>query len=199
MNKERFIKITAVLCLLGCVSVILADIIGIAVHDPHNPIRDTISQLAIGKYGWIQDWGINLFAIGYFALAVGLYLWKNSGTQWLIALFLIILLGIDFIIIAEHNQYAGDQEHTLHRKLVYVMAALYPAMILLSRKGLKELDPFFNKFCIWVAVLWILMAVPFPYIPDQYDGGYERIACILLVLWPAVVSLKLFRRVGESD
>lgn len=46
-------------------SVAAADIVGILVVEDHNPIRETISQLAEGKYAYIQDIGITLFGLGY--------------------------------------------------------------------------------------------------------------------------------------
>ena len=42
---------------------IITDVIGIMLVDDHNPISDTISALAIEKYAWVQDIGLELYAV----------------------------------------------------------------------------------------------------------------------------------------
>ena len=191
MNKKFIYKTCGVIGILGCVAVLAADLIGIALHEAHNPISNTISMLAIGKYGWIQDWGIDILAVGFFALAIGLYTWKSSGIKWIIALIILVLIGIDLIMIAEHNQYAGRPGHKIHRKLVYALAVLFPAVVLLTSFDLKMLKPYLKKFSFWIAGLWLVLAPLFPLIPDYIDGAYERLVSSLIVIWLGTVSYNL--------
>lgn len=193
MNKQILYKITGIVGLLGCFAVLLTDIIGIIVNEKHNPIDDTISMLAIGPNGWIQDLGIDFFAAGFIALAIGLYAWKKDGTRWLIGLGILVLIGADLFMIAEHNQYAGDKEDTLHRKLVWIMAGLFLFINMLLYPGLQQLKPYLKKLCYWVGGLWLVFAFVFPLIPDSIEGAYERIVCVLLVVWPAAVSYELYQ------
>ncbi|SKB49534.1 Protein of unknown function [Salegentibacter holothuriorum] len=191
MSKEIIYKTCGVIGVLGCVAVLAADLIGIALHEAHNPISNTISMLAIGKYGWIQDWGIDILAVGFFALAIGLYTWKNSGTKWIIGLVILVLIGVDLIMIAEHNQYAGRPGHKIHRKLVYALAVLFPAVVLLTSFDLKMLKPYLKKFSFWIAGLWLVLAPLLPLMPDSLDGAYERLVCTLIVIWLGTVSYNL--------
>lgn len=179
--------------ILGCFAVLTGDIVGIAVHEAHNPISNTISMLAIGKYGWIQDVGLDIFALGFLAIAVGLFFWKNRGTKWLISLLIIVLISIDLVLIAEHNQYAGRPGYTIHRKLVYILAVLFPALNFLICFDLKKLNNFLKKFSLYTGFIWLILAPFFPLIPDKWDGAYERFVCALLVIWPAVISYHLFK------
>ncbi len=133
MRKELIYKICGIIGILGCLGVIAGDIIGIMVHEAHNPISNTISMLAIGKYGWIQDLGLDILAVGFLALAAGLYAWKRSGTKWIISLIILVLIAVDIILIAEHNQYAGRPGNTIHRKLVYALALLFPALLITNK------------------------------------------------------------------
>jgi len=191
LSKKIIYKATGIIGILSCIAVLAADLIGIALHEAHDPISDTISMLAIGKYGWIQDLGIDILAVGFFALAVGLYTWKSSGTKWIIGLIILILIGVDFIMIAEHNQYAGRPGHKIHRKLVYALALLFPAVVLLTSFSLKMLKPYLKKFSFWVAGLWIVLAPLLPLIPDYIDGAYERLVTTLIVIWVSTVSYNL--------
>lgn len=198
MTTNTTYKITGSLGIFGCLAVILTDIIGILVHEAHDPISDTISMLAIGKYGWIQDLGIDLFALSFLALAIGLYSWKKKGTKWIISLIILVLLSAVFVLIAEHNQYAGGKEHTLHRKLVYIMAGLFLLLNLLIRKDLGQLKSYLNRLSLWIAGLWAVLAAAFPFIPDGIDGAYERLVCVLLVVWPLAVSKELLKASGKE-
>lgn len=186
-------KICGVIGLLGCFAVIAGDIIGIMVHEAHDPIGNTISMLAIGKYGWIQDLGLDFLALGFVAVAVGLFTWKRSGVKWIFGLVFLTLIAIDLIFIAEHNQYAIQSEETIHRKLVYALAALFPLSVFLTGFELKNLKPYLRKFSFWVAGIWLILAPFLPLIPDSLEGAYERLVCSLIVIWLGTVSFHLFK------
>lgn len=193
LSKDLFLKLTGATGIFGCFAVTAADIIGIALHEAHDPIADTISMLAIGKYGWIQDWGLDILAIGFLALAIGLYFLKNSGTRWIIGLILLVLIAADLILIAEHNQYAGEKGFTTHRLLVYILAVLFPALLLTLSSGLKKINAFLINFSRWIAGIWLVLAPLLPLIPNSFDGAYERLVCTLIVIWLATVSFELYR------
>ena len=199
MQKSIIYKICGAIGIFGCVAVIASDFIGIAVHEKHDPISNTISMLAIGKYGWIQDWGLDLLAIGFLALAIGLYTWKRTGVKWIISLFILVFISTDLILIAEHNQYAGRPGNTIHRKLVYILAGLFLILNFLISSDLKSLRPYLKKFSLWIGFLWLISAPLLPFIPDSWDGAYERLICTMLVVWPAVVSYHLFKISGSES
>lgn len=199
MQKSTILKICGVLGIFGSVVVVASDFIGIVVHENHDPISDTISMLAIGKYGWIQDWGLDILAMGYSALAVGLYIWKHKGAKWIISLILLVLISATLIMIAEHNQYASRPGYNIHRELVYVLAGLFFVSTVLISFDLKHLNPVLKKFSLWVAALWLVFGPLLFLIPDSFDGAYERLVSTLLVAWPMVTSYYLFKSAGSGD
>ena len=192
MNINHIYKITGATGILGCFAVIATDIIGIALHEAHDPIADTISMLAIGKYGWIQDLGLDILAVGFLALAIGLYYIKRSGTKWLISLGISLLIAAVLILIAEHNQYAGKTGFTLHRKLVYTLALLFPALLFTISSGLQNIKSFLKNFSRWVAGIWLVLAPLLPLMPNSLDGAYERLVSSLIVIWLGTVSYQLY-------
>lgn len=155
-------------------------------------------MLAIGKYGWIQDWGLDLMALGYLALAIGLFIWKPKGAKWITGLIILFLISVDILLIAEHNQYAGRPGYTIHRKLVYILATLFLVLTVVISFDLKSLNPFLKKFSLWIAGLWLIFAPLLILIPDSWDGAYERLVCTLLVIWPTVVSYQLYKVSGSG-
>ena len=195
--KKNIYKTTGVFGVLGCFGVVAGDIIGILVHEDHNPISNTISMLAIGKYGWIQDLGLDLLALGFLSLAAGLFSGKRSGIKWIAGIIVLVLIGVDLLLIAEHNQYAGRPGYTIHRKLVYALALLFPTSLFLLSSHLKILRADLKKFCFWTAGLWLAFAPLMPLIPTTVEGAYERAVSSLIVIWLFLVSCNLFL-LGEN-
>jgi Protein of unknown function (DUF998) len=193
LKKSLLYKICGAIGITGSITVVASNFIGIALHEKHDPISDTISMLAIGKYGWIQDWGLNILALGYMALAVGLFAWKNKGRKWISSLILLLLISADIILIAEHNQYAGRPGENIHLTLVYILAGLFLILTFLISFDLKSWHPNLKRFSLWIAFLWLIFAPLLPLIPDGWDGAYERLICTLLVAWPIVISYKLIK------
>lgn len=193
VKKELIYKISGITGILGCLGVVAGDIVGIMVHEAHNPIGNTISMLAIGKYGWIQDVGLDLLAFGFVGLAFGLFAWKSSGTKWFFGLLILVLLALDIILIAEHNQYAGRPGNTIHRKLVYALALLFPALLVLMSFDLKHLKPYLKNLSRWFAGIWLVLAPLMPLIPTTIEGAYERAVSSLIVIWLGLVSYHLYR------
>lgn len=199
MSINLTYKLTGALGIFGCIAVSAADIIGIALHEAHDPIADTISMLAIGKYGWIQDLGLDLLAVGFVALAIGLYYWKRMGTAWIIGLLIMVLIAADLILMAEHNQYAGRPGEKIHRKLVYGLAALFPTLLFLLSGSLGKLKSYLKNFSRGIAIAWLLTAPLMPLIPDSLDGAYERVVSSLIIVWLGTVSYHLFRLSRNID
>ena len=74
LSASRWLLICGAIGLFGCISVVVTDIIGTLVVDGYNPIKQTISALAITEKSWIQDMGLNLFAASFVACGIGLLL-----------------------------------------------------------------------------------------------------------------------------
>lgn len=198
MKKNLIYKVCGAIGVIGCISVVAADAIGIAVHEKHNPISNTISMLAIGKYGWIQDWGLNILALGYLAIMIGLFALKKNGSRWIISLIILALISVDIVLISEHNQYAGRPGENIHRTLVYILAGLFLVLNILVSYDIRVLHPYLKKFSRRIAFLWLILAPLLPLIPDSWDGAYERVVCILLVAWPFTVSYHLLKTSGTE-
>jgi len=193
--RRRTIVGCGVIALLGCILVTAANLIGILVVDAHNPISETISKLAIGDYAWIQDLGLDAFAIGLFALALGLYLRLSGGWRWQVGLGLVVLLGIDVLLIAEHNQYAGrpGRGAAIHIYCVYALYALFAASTFLLAKNLKKLGARWHSFSLVVSVGWLVLAPFFFVVPDSWDGAYERFLALFILVWVGGLAWKLSR------
>lgn len=185
-----------ILALIGCLGVVVGQVVGLIVVEQHNPISETISKLAIGPYAWIQDLGLDFFAGGAVACGVGLYAWNLGRTGWKVGSFSLIVLGAVVILIAEHNQYAGGDGRgaAIHRYLVYAFGVLFACATGLTAKGLERIHPRW-KWGNWAFTLvWVISAPIFYFVPTAWDGAYERMLGLIVLVWTLAIAGLLLRR-----
>lgn len=197
----RLLRICGLIGLLGCFGVIAANIVGILLVEQHNPISETISKLAIGKYAWIQDFGLDLFAAAIMATAVGLYALRLEQARWKIGTALLVLLSIDVVLIAEHNQYAGREGvgTAIHIQCVYALGLLFALSTLLLAFGLRNVSRTWYRFSLGISIAWTMLGPIFFWVPNSWDGAFERFVALIMVTWFAAVSWLLLQRSRRPD
>jgi hypothetical protein len=195
--RSKLLVVCALVSYLGCAAVVAADIIGIIVVEKHNPISETISTLAIGKQAWIQDVGIDAFAAAVFACGAGMLIWRAAGIRWMFCAILLIVLAGDLVLIAEHNQYAGQPtpEGAIHRQLTFVLYIIVSLTTLLLAFDLRR----FGRGWFWGSLsafaVWLILCPVFLYVvPTSWDGALERFLGLILVLWVAMISTALLQK-----
>ena len=195
-SPRKLWLICGIIGIFGCISVVVANIIGIIVVEKHNPISETISALAITKAAWIQDLGLDLYAAAMIACAIGLYAWNLEGLRWKIAAILLGLLGVDVILIAEHNQYAGRPGvgAAIHIYCVYALAVLFAAITLLLSFGLRRVGRNWYRYSMGTAIVWTVLAPIFFFVPTNIDGAYERFISLITISWVAAISWLLIKK-----
>lgn len=198
---ERAARILSLTCgvigLIGSFAAVLANLIGIWVVEQHDPISETISKLAIGEYAWIQDLGLDFYAAGVVACAVGLYAWNLSKVRWKLGALCFVALGVIVILIAEHNQYAGQPENNgqaIHIYLVYAFGILFALSTILFSFGLRRVSERWYRFSLGMGIAWLVLAPIFFYVPTAWDGAYERFLGLLVFGWTVAISWLLTAR-----
>lgn len=194
-STDKISLICGIIGLFGCLSAIVTDIIGIIVVEKHNPISETISALAITKYAWIQDLGLVLFAFGIVMCAIGLFRWRIKKTKWKIGSLLLLLLGIDIVLIALHNQYAGREGvgASIHLQCVIAMAVLFTLTCILLASGLRKAGRNWYRYSMATAIFWLVLSPIFFIVPTKIDGAYERFIALIMLAWVAAISWLLVK------
>lgn len=141
-------------------------------------------------YAWIQDLGLDLFAFGMVACAIALSKWRINKVKWKIGTLLLFLLGIDIILIAEHNKYAGREGigSAIHLQCVIVMAVLFTLTAILLASGLRKANRIWYRYSMGTAIFWMVLSPIFFIVPTQIDGAYERFIAMIMVSWVAAIS-----------
>ena len=193
----NFIPTPGAAGLFGCLAVCAGNLAGILIYEHHDWVSDTISDLAAGPYGWIQDSGMILFALGILGCAIGLRLWWRGPRVWRAAAAVLVVLAVDVVVIAAHNEY-GDRDsgkYVIHRYAVYLLALLFLAAAVLSGMALRRLgDRLWSRASLAIGLLWLVLAPIFLVVPTGWDGAYERFLGLLMIAWFSGASLLLLRR-----
>ncbi|MCB8838769.1 DUF998 domain-containing protein [Aurantimonas sp. VKM B-3413] len=181
---------------LGCVVVVLANVVGVIVQPKDGLVADTISDLAAGDYAIIMDVGLYAFAAGILAAAAGLRRLHWGNWSWTVGSWLLTLVAIMIVVIGAYGEY-GDNDVgglVIHLPLVLAMALTFTASALLTAAGFYRHRRRWFWFNIVCAVLWVAGAAAFWFSPTAIDGLVERLVGGVMVVWLFALSKLLIDR-----
>ena len=182
--------------LAGCAAALLGNVVGVIANQRDGFVGETISEVAAGRWAWIQDFGLYAFALGVAALALALWRWRLGGWPWRSGAALLGLLAVVVVVIAAHDEY-GDGDRggiVIHIYLVYLIGLLFPASVGLTAGGLSHVQVGWRRFCTILVLAWTAAAPIFFLVPASWDGMWERLLAAMMLLWVGLVSGLLIRR-----
>ncbi|PRY94566.1 uncharacterized protein DUF998 [Hasllibacter halocynthiae] len=161
---------------------ILCMAVGVIAGDMMVPgndwIADTISAMAAGNpLWWIVDGGIVLYGFAVLVMALGCASVHPGGRRFSVGCVGLALLGVTIFLIGFRNEYGdGDAERgeEFHTYFVYLIGALFAAVPWMLSGGLAAFSRPAARALRWGAAAWIVAAPWFFFMPDGYDGLYER-------------------------
>lgn len=197
VGGRPFDRFAAFVAILGAVAVIVANLVAAWLHPTTGLFADTISNLAAGRYHWILDAALVVFALGMVMVALAMWDMHLEGWRWRIGAALIGLSGFAIAVIALYNEY-GDNDTgglVIHLEVVVAMALAFAAGAILLSLGLTRIGSGWSAFSLWCGIGWLALGLAFFFLAsDAWDGLVERLAAGLMVLW----SLGMARLVGRE-
>ncbi len=198
LTQPWVLKMLGWFALACCVFVAATDLIlGFFLQKDYSPISDTISDLAAGgRYAIWQDFAMEAFAIAVVLTGIGLLLARRSGARWIAGAAAMILTGVLVFFIARWDEY-GDLDEggwVLHYRMVYLMAALVPASLLLLRRDIarrSDHDRAIRIVFVALPALWIFGAPIFYFMDTAFDGLVERALAAVMLVWIAICARSL--------
>lgn len=192
-QHKKYIRFLSVTGVLGCFSALISDIIGIIIVEKHNPLRDTISQLAHGKYAYIQDIGLSLFGVGVIATSIALFIFDYTKVRLKLGASFLILMAIGVISLAELNDLIGEPGTTIHLVAVgFIAICCFVSMILWMSK-FRQVSQKWYQWHVTIGTSIVILLAMFKFVPEAYEGAYERLLAIILVGWFLLCNYYLFK------
>ena len=186
----------ATLVLVGAAAVVLANLVAAWLHEETGLFADTISNLAAGRYGWVLDTALVLFAVGMAAVGWALWRYRLDGWRWHAGAVLTGLVALAIAIIALYNEY-GDGDTggtTIHLEVVIGMAVAFTVLTWLLAPGLSRVGDGWAAFSALMGFGWLLIGLAYFFLaPDGWDGLIERIAAGFMVMWALGMALLVGR------
>ena len=181
------------MAIAGCAIAVACDLLGAALSDRIGLASDTISNLAAGEWDILSDLGIYAFVLGVLAVTVGLIRWRVSRWDWRIGTVLLVVLAVDYTLIAAYEAYSTGEGTQIHYKLVYLMGAAFPLTVLLTAGQFYELDRRLGIALYLGGVLWAIAAPLLFVVPTAWDGLYERALALGKLGWFVTMGVMIWR------
>ncbi len=117
--------------LAGYANYVLATLLLHLVRPELNPLAHSVSEYAVGRYGWLMTTGFLGFALGSLALAAGLYWGVPRAGRSLPGLVLLGLNGVGVVVVALFRTDLPGAAPTA-AGLIHVAASLvaFPSLVL---------------------------------------------------------------------
>lgn len=183
------IAVLAWYAIVGCALFALAVLIADFVVPGHDAVADTISDLGAGRYEFIVDIGLYAFSAALIAIALLAAHVHMDGWRWSAGVVGFALFGLIVFLVGARNEY-GDSDNegfVIHIYLVYAIGALMAGLPWAMAEGAGRIAPTYRRILIALSLIWALSAPFFFFMPDGYDGLYERY--LGLIAMAAVVTL----------
>ena len=195
-ERGNFLTAMAIVGILGCLSFIVAVVVGDLVVPDHDFVADTISDLGAGQYELIADVGIYSFSAALVACALGASHAHLGGDRWSWALGGLAFLALIVFLVGARNEYGdGDEEGVvIHVYLVYALGLLFAVVPWAMARGAGIVGRGWRIAFRWWAIVWALAAPVFFLVPTAYDGLYERGLMLVAIGFTITLSLLLVAR-----
>lgn len=181
------------MAIAGCAIAVVCDLLGASLSDRVGLASDTISNLAAGEWDILSDLGIYAFVVGVLAVTIGLLRWRVTRWDWRLGAGLLVLLAIDYTLIAAYEAYSTGEGMQIHYKLVYFMGAAFPLTVLLTAGQFYEIDRRLGIALYVGGVVWAI-AAPFLFlVPTAWDGLYERGLALGKLGWFVFMGVMIWR------
>lgn len=192
-GTDTLSRILGGIAIAGCAISVACDLLGAALSERIGLVRDTISNLAAGQWDILSDLGIYAFVVGVLAVTAGLIRWRVSRWDWRAGTVLLVLLALDYALIAAYEAYSTGDGPQIHYKLVYFMGAAFPLTVLLTAGQFVEIERRLGIALYVGGVLWAV-AAPFLFVvPTAWDGLYERALAFGKLAWFVTMGVMIWR------
>jgi len=170
----------------------------------YDPVRQTISELAVKENGWLQT--LNFVMFGVLLIVFGFAPPAGIKNHWgAVSLGgLVGLWGLGFVMIAftpiGHTRWL----HRLHFYVLDGLGLLFPILCFVAIVVLWR-QPAWRWLVIYSLVLvglGIVVSVSWIYwagliLRSKYLGLYERLIIFLALIWIEMLAVKLYRLLGK--
>jgi len=191
-------SVPALVGIVGPIVVVVGDLAASLSTPSYNPVRDSISSLALTPIGWLQS--ICFLAMGLLLeiFVAGLFFNIRRARGFHAGIGLLAFCGFGLLLIGAFRMDAPGAQRTvegiIHTVTSYGLSLLFPIAILLLTPSLKS-DPDWRNIFVYTLIAGVLalalMIGLFLFDQTGWFGLYERIIVANAIIWVEVVAVHL--------
>ena len=206
MSKSAFntVAALAIVCIIGVVLFWVILFIAQALNPGYNPISQSLSDLALGPYGWLQTIAFFLLALVAISLGLGFYygMHKKRGSRAVTVLFGAMAFGeiISGIFKVDWVKTPLTIHALVHQVGASITAIAFPVAALVLLPNLRS-EPRWKGLAIYtfvVAVSMLILEITREVLLlttwlNPWFGLYEKALLVNSLVWIEVMAIHLLR------
>jgi hypothetical protein len=193
-----------IVALSGMVGPLVLGIAGVTAafsHPGYDPIRESISSLALTPMGWLQSIGFLVFGLLTEVFVVGFFFSIRRGRGFALGIAVLVCAGFGLLLLGAFQTDPVGTSHTIEGTIHSVAAAivlwLFPIACLLIAPSLRH-DPYWKNLYVYTIITGVfafLLLIVLLWLPVHLSwfGLYERILVASMVIWVEVMAIRLLR------
>jgi hypothetical membrane protein len=191
VRRDRAVRWCGWLGIAGCLGFAASHFAAALLRPAYDPLGQTISELAVGPYAWVQGLGFCLLSGGLCAIAVGLLLVPKRGLAWLLGCGLLVLLAVDVGVVATTSETGSTRRlHVVAAALVVLLMIPVPWVL---APGLSDQSPWTARLGLAMALALLFLGPLYELVPVGWRGAHQRLLALLALSWLVGVAALLVR------
>ncbi len=191
MGGSTQLRSVATLAIVGFAWwIVTALALQILAADVNNPVEQSISELALGRFGTFMDVAFFAFGIGSLALAFGLY---RSVYNALVAPLLLAVAGVLWFLLGVFQTGSGVTGPAIHGGVASASFLLILVVMFLFARRFRG-DARWRSFALPTSI-WAIVAAgalfSIPLLGEEVFGLSERVFVAVFVSWLLVTAIRL--------
>lgn len=185
-ERPELLVLCGLLGILGSLAMTIGIVAVQSIAPGHDPVSDTISDLARGDTAWIMDAIFYFNAAAMLALAIGAAHLHLGRWDWSLGLLVLALVALDIVLLGVWDEFysqPGVEKTSVHTRLATFLFPLYILGPLAMARGAGEVSRAYTWLFVASAILWAITSLIYFFGPSEYYGVTERIAGATTLLW----------------
>jgi hypothetical membrane protein len=192
-------QVVLVAGIVSPVLLVITDFIGVLIGKPYNAVTQSISDLGLGRIGWLQSAAFFIFGITTISLASELHSELGNSRESRIGFALIISLGAGFILLGLFPTDLLGTYHSfhgfIHNYAAWAEGGLFPVTCFffadLFRNKLRWRDLF--HYSLLAGISGCLSVIVWAIFAKNWFGLSERLIILNGLIWFEVIAIHLRR------
>jgi hypothetical membrane protein len=190
-------QIVLIAGIIAPVLLVITDAVGVLLGRQYNAITQSISDLGLGRTGWLQSAAFIIFGMTTISLASELHSEMGSSRESRIGLRMMVLLGCGFILLGLFRTDPLGTSHSIHEIIHHYSAwaegGLFPVTCFFFADLFRS-RPRWNilhRYSVFAGISGCVLVVVWVIFEKNWFGLSERLIIFNGLIWFEIIAVHL--------